>query len=495
MLKKIIFLDKVKNHLNAFISKSFFEKCDIISFGFLFLFFVDCSFSGGGKYLSFGPISFRMAVAAAAFIFAIPKIILNIKKYIKTPIFYMFFAFLLYLIFSAIKGIIANNNTAVLISDIKGFMWLFTVPVLIVTVDNKKKFDGILNAILIGAFIQAAIVLVIHFGSCLLDNGISYFYQPALDMQIGIINFISNNVYRIFMSSSPYMIAACGIVFFKQLKSEQLKIKYILAISLFLCCIILSFTRSLFGCVFVVFACVISAVLIFYRSKIKIMIKALVCILLSTLVCISLLEFVFDASYLNFAISRTFGTPIKSSVVVTLKYKIKDIIQNDIFGSDDYSGLDTSEDEKPNKDNLTEDEIAAQEHYINNTNISDNIREITKKELKELIVKSPFIGNGLGACSKTRNGPDEYFYYDILARMGIIGLLLYVAPFIYILIYVIKKKSLASANISIVSVICGAIGFWAITWFNPWMNAVLGIAIYALCCSIIEVLKKDSFKI
>ena len=50
-------------------------------------------------------------------------------------------------------------------------------------------------------------------------------------------------------------------------------------------------------------------------------------------------------------------------------------------------------------------------------------------------------------------------------------------------------------HVSVVALLCGAMGFWAVTWFNPWMNAVLGIAIYALSCSVVEVLKFDNSKI
>ena len=483
VIKKITFLDIAKDKLKNFSSKSFLEKCDIVSFVLLFVFFIDCSFAGGGKYLEIGPISFRMLVAGAALLFAIPKFVLNIKKYVKNPIFYMFFAFLIYLIFSAVIGIKAQNNMEVLISDIKGFMWLFTVPALIITVDNKERFIGILNAIVIGAFIQAVIVLTVHFVCCIINDGIKYFYQPLIDLQIGTVSVISDNVFRIFTRSSPYMILACAIVLFKQLSQDKLKAKYLISIVLFLFCILLSFTRSLFGCVFIVFACMFVAVFVFYRDKIKIMIKSFVCVALSTLLLVCVMEFAFDASYLNFAISRTLGTPVKQSVVVAVKHKIKNIDWKSIFSS---TGQDF--------DSLIEDEenqeLEEQQNYINATEGSDNLRAVTKSELKALIIKSPIIGNGLGACSQTRNGPDEYFYYDVLARMGIIGLLLYVAPFIYVCIYVLKKKDLISVNMGPITLLCGVIGFWAVTWFNPWMNAVLGIAVYSLSCSIVEVFKK-----
>lgn len=32
-----------------------------------------------------------------------------------------------------------------------------------------------------------------------------------------------------------------------------------------------------------------------------------------------------------------------------------------------------------------------------------------------------------------------------------------------------------------VVILCGMAGFWAVTYFNPWMHAALGIAAYAIC--------------
>ena len=499
MVKKFLFLNTVKENITNFKKQSFLGKCDIVSFVLLFLFFVDCAFSGGGKYLQIGPVSFRMIVAGAAFIFAIPKLITNIKKYIRNPLLYMFSAFLVYLAFSAVVGIKANNNMGVLLSDLKGFMWLFTVPSLIITVDSKKRFEYILNAIVLGAFIQATMVLTIHFVSCIFKNGFWLFYETLIEQQFGILDLISYRIFRIFMRSSPYMILACSIIFFKQLKQDKLKIKYILSIALFLVCILLSFTRSLFGGVSVVFVCIIFAVVIFYRFKIKLMIKTLFCVALSVLLCVGVMEFVFDAAYLNFAISRTFGVPVKQSIIVSTKYKIKNIDWKSVLGlvgSSDSGDSDT-EDEYPYEFD-TEDEypyefdIESQQNYINNTEASDSLRAITKRELKALIIKKPIFGNGLGACSETRGGADEYFYYDMLARMGIIGLLLYMAPFIYICFYILKKKQLAISSYASVALICGVIGFWAVTWYNPWMNAALGIAVYSLSCSTIEVYKNKN---
>ena len=91
----------------------------------------------------------------------------------------------------------------------------------------------------------------------------------------------------------------------------------------------------------------------------------------------------------------------------------------------------------------------------------------------------------MGASAPSReSGLDEYFYLDVLARMGIVGLVLYVLPFAYIVIVGLKKRKELTVFDDGCSAVCGMVGFWAITWFNPWMNAVLGIACYALCMTI-----------
>ena len=92
-MKKDTLLDKIKENVNKFNNLSFTGKCDVISFVLLFLFFIDCAFSGGGKYLSVGSLSIRMILAGTALVFAIPKLILNIKKYIKNRFFICFLLF------------------------------------------------------------------------------------------------------------------------------------------------------------------------------------------------------------------------------------------------------------------------------------------------------------------------------------------------------------------------------------------------------------------
>ena len=38
----------------------------------------------------------------------------------------------------------------------------------------------------------------------------------------------------------------------------------------------------------------------------------------------------------------------------------------------------------------------------------------------------------------------------------------------------------------------GLCTFWVVTWFNPWMNAVLGIAWYAVTLSVPQALEEQN---
>ena len=96
------------------------------------------------------------------------------------------------------------------------------------------------------------------------------------------------------------------------------------------------------------------------------MLKSVGCIILSTLICISFLELAFNATYLNFAISRTLGTPVKTSAVVTLKYKIKYFIENDLFKPDSSSGTHSSDIDEPDEEESKEQEQEQQRKKMEN---------------------------------------------------------------------------------------------------------------------------------
>ena len=111
---------------------------------------------------------------------------------------------------------------------------------------------------------------------------------------------------------------------------------------------------------------------------------------------------------------------------------------------------------------------------------SNETRAATVNGLKEIIREYPLIGRGLGATSADRDGADEYFYLDMLARMGAVGLTLYLLPALLALIRLSNRKKALKEAPETGFIMIGLIGFLIATYFNPWMNASLGIGWDAL---------------
>ena len=128
------------------------------------------------------------------------------------------------------------------------------------------------------------------------------------------------------------------------------------------------------------------------------------------------------------------------------------------------------------------------EDITENTNAT---REQTVRELKERIRTSPLIGHGLGAVVPSRDGQDEYFYHDVLMRCGVIGLLLYLAPAGLALIQLIKsRRTLKEGEEPLI--FAGLVCFLIATYYNPWMNAAVGISWYALTLRSAELKGEES---
>jgi len=482
---------------NRFRLASLYDKCNMISVAALCMFFFGCSFSGGGHYLQIGPLTPRMFFVLVATLAAVPALLKNAGKLIRNPICILVIGFVVYLVICGIRGYKAGNRTNVLVSDLKGFAWLFLVPVLMVILKDRSMIRWILNSIILGSVFQALFVLTVNIVCSVVPNGASILHDPILDSQMGSIGAISERLFRIFTKSSPYMVFTCGLVIFRQTELKKLNLWYVLVFALCMNALLLSFTRSIYGCVFVVFLCAVLVIAIFYRKQFWNSVKFFAIGSALTLILVFAGELAFGGNYLNFAISRTFGTEVQESFAVSLH----NALENALTSGDSADGpaddstdasTDGSDDGFPGDSSTNgDDSLKHQQDYLQITQESDRLREKTQAELMQIIKKNPVFGSGLGASAPCReNGLDEYFYFDILARMGIVGLVLYLLPFGYILYVCIRNKSKLASFTDGSSTICGMVGFWAVTWFNPWMNAVLGIACYALCASVSQNIKE-----
>lgn len=463
--------NRILNMTEEFRRGTFTQRCSQLSFGVLCLFLLECSITGGGRYWEVGPVSVRILLGGLAAVLALPELFRHLGAYLKKPSIWLTLIFVAWLAFCAWLGIRSNNRMDVLITDVKGFMWLFLIPVFVAVVRSRDRLRTLLSWVLAGAVIQAALILAVNAAVVLSDNP-EPLCRWLTARSVGLVDIVSNKLVRVFFKSSPYMIVGCVVVLFRQARAPKLRWRYVLAVALLFNALLLSYTRSLYGALGLTAVLSITAVLILCPAGRK----RVLAFLLAAVVCFGVLvtvqEFVLEGSYLSFAVSRTVGREIPTSWASQLRGRIRGDISDD----------------KPN-----DAEMDRQRSYIEVTEKSDQFRQETQDGLKDCIRRSPIIGCGLGAAAASRDsGVDEYFYLDMLARTGIVGLVLYMLPFGYVVLWCLRRRSLLRECPEGAAVVCGLCTFWVVTWFNPWMNAVLGIAWYAVTLSVPQALEEQN---
>lgn len=463
--------NRILNMTEEFRRGTFTQRCSQLSFGVLCLFLLECSITGGGRYWEVGPVSVRILLGGLAAVLALPELFRHLGAYLKKPSIWLTLIFVVWLAFCAWLGIRSNNRMDVLITDVKGFMWLFLIPVFVAVVRSRDRLRTLLSWVLAGAVIQAALILAVNAAVVLSDNP-EPLCRWLTARSIGLVDIVSNKLVRVFFKSSPYMIVGCVVVLFRQARAPKLRWRYVLAVALLFNALLLSYTRSLYGALGLTAVLSITAVLILCPAGRK----RVLAFLLAAVVCFGVLvtvqEFVLEGSYLSFAVSRTIGQEVPTSWASQLRGRIRGDISDD----------------KPN-----DAEMDRQRSYIEVTEKSDQFRQETQDGLKDCIRRSPIIGCGLGAAAASRDsGVDEYFYLDMLARTGIVGLVLYMLPFGYVVLWCLRRRSLLRECPEGAAVVCGLCTFWVVTWFNPWMNAVLGIAWYAVTLSVPQALEEQN---
>lgn len=463
--------NRILNMTEEFRRGTFTQRCSQLSFGVLCLFLLECSITGGGRYWEVGPVSVRILLGGLAAVLALPELFRHLGAYLKKPSIWLTLIFVAWLAFCAWLGIRSNNRMDVLITDVKGFMWLFLIPVFVAVVRSRDRLRTLLSWVLAGALIQAALILAVNAAVVLSDNP-EPLCRWLTARSIGLVDIVSNKLVRVFFKSSPYMIVGCVVVLFRQARAPKLRWRYVLAVALLFNALLLSYTRSLYGALGLTAVLSITAVLILCPAGRK----RVLAFLLAAVVCFGVLvtvqEFVLEGSYLSFAVSRTIGQEVPTSWASQLRGRIRGDISDD----------------KPN-----DAEMDRQRSYIEVTEKSDQFRQETQDGLKDCIRRSPIIGCGLGAAAASRDsGVDEYFYLDMLARTGIVGLVLYMLPFGYVVLWCLRRRSLLRECPEGAAVVCGLCTFWIVTWFNPWMNAVLGIAWYAVTLSVPQALEEQN---
>ncbi len=486
-----------------------YEVLDKLSMVLLCVLMVDVCILAHLKLFDVAFFGNRMALLLALIIVSIPKMIMNFKNIIKNKFVLMILAFGVWIVFSTILGLVNNNSIKILTIDVKGFFYFVFIPVALCVLDTKERIHTLMKVLMYATIAISAIYLahlIIYLVSYKTFNQLMAF---GMKTKFSIISSVTPKIPRIFIANAMFLLCGCAfpLYFFIEEKDASKKklVQYPLICGLSLFSLMITYTRSVYVGIFVALVGCLATYII--KTPVKTIKRLFAFILVSIatfLVVVGSFNISQKTDYLSFAIARTFGT-ISIQGTGDTNSKTESVVSSNTTESSseptsstvvDNSSTPESSTVTPSSseivnstvvdnsskptDTKLEDEFG---YYLDETKKSDKLRTLTVNELLENIKASPIIGHGLGKGLKVRgNGEslNEYSYLDIMSKTGIIGLVLFVLPALYMVFALLFKKgkkfNMAKIWVSVL------LGFMVFSYFNPYMPCSLGILMY--CCAI-----------
>ena len=468
----------IHNKIVAMMSMTREELCNRLAFGLFCVFMIDCSISGSGRWLMIGKLSFRMYAGFGALLLSVPTVLKKFRKWIRNPMIVILILFSAMVVVSAYIGWKNGNRVNLILSDIKGFGWLFLLVVALSVLTSKERIHFLMKCIVFASVMQALMVIIINVVTSISDEVTNGIFSFLLEKGVGFLSPLGPDVLRIFFRSNLYLIIGLLFIFYFQVVEMKRKF-YFFYSALLGNAIMLTYTRSTYGATLVSFVLMFALYMVSnkdnnFRRSLVINICAVTVL---TVLLLIPQQIIFRTNYIAYGFSRVLSTNLQPSIS-TAKEAMESI---------EEAGIEEAGIEEANGNNSNEDT------YISDTVIRYN----TKKELQAMIKKSPIWGNGLGAAIPSReDGLVEYFYYDILNKMGIIGIGLYLFPVMYMSFSLIVRRNKERNGYQnlLVIVFSGLFVFLSASYFNPYMNAVLGIAYYAMSIGIFNAFSSILYK-
>ena len=116
-----------------------------------------------------------------------------------------------------------------------------------------------------------------------------------------------------------------------------------------------------------------------------------------------------------------------------------------------------------------------------NTASSDIFRITMNRMINKKILEAPLLGSGLGGHIDLRDGVIEMTFQDIIIRIGVVGLIVFMYPYFKMLLKLPQKS-----NYRIIRgiVFCALTAVMIAAYSNPYLITSLGIFLYCLCIRI-----------
>lgn len=441
-------------------SKTIKIVMEMITYISLVLYMFDVVLLGTGELTKSFGIQSRMIFFGISVLAAVVLILLDLKKYLNNKYLISVLVFMVVIFIAAIRGFVGKQNTTILLSDFKGFLNFLIVFPMMAVLYKKNRVISFLKMLSLSLGVVSVLGIILAF-----------YPQMPLEMRRGAYDFfdgynicmiteLTGKVTRIFFNSGSRLFFAgfaLSIVF--SLIENKRKIIWIFIASLDIFGVFISYTRSGYlAFVIGIFAFVV-LILLFYRDFFKTLAIRACFVGGIVVVLIGMVSVAEKVNLVDVAINRCLfaGAEIE----------------------DTNTNVEKPSDNKNDKNNKNDkSELTNKKAEIQNL----AIREQRKTLALENIKKHPLFGGGLGVSNDINDGFIEYFYLDILSKIGFIGFIIFIIPFLFSVFDTIILRDVFCKEQRLLALAAqlGCLFVFVISYFNPCLNSSVGLFMYSL---------------
>lgn len=441
-------------------SKTIKIVMEMITYISLVLYMFDVVLLGTGELTKSFGIPSRMIFFGISVLAAVVLILLDLKKYLNNKYLISVLVFMVVIFIAAIRGFVGKQNTTILLSDFKGFLNFLIVFPMMAVMYKKNRVISFLKMLCLSLGVVSVLGIILAF-----------YLQMPLEMRRGAYDFfdgynicmiteLTGKVTRIFFNSGSRLFFAgfaLSIVFL--LIENKRKIIWIFIASLDIFGVFISYTRSGYlAFVIGIFAFVV-LILLFYRDFFKTLAIRACFVGGIVVVLIGMVSVAEKVNLVDVAINRCLfaGAEIE----------------------DTNTNVEKPSDNKNDKNNKNDkSELTNKKAEIQNL----AIREQRKTLALENIKKHPLFGGGLGVSNDINDGFIEYFYLDILSKIGFIGFIIFIIPFLFSVFDTIILRDVFCKEQRLLALAAqlGCLFVFVISYFNPCLNSSVGLFMYSL---------------
>ena len=441
-------------------SKTIKIVMEMITYISLVLYMFDVVLLGTGELTKSFGIQSRMIFFGISVLAAVVLILLDLKKYLNNKYLISVLVFMVVIFIAAIRGFVGKQNTTILLSDFKGFLNFLIVFPMMAVLYKKNRVISFLKMLSLSLGVVSVLGIILAF-----------YLQMPLEMRRGAYDFfdgynicmiteLTGKVTRIFFNSGSRLFFAgfaLSIVF--SLIENKRKIIWIFIASLDIFGVFISYTRSGYLAFAIGIFAFVVLILLFYRDFFKTLAIRACFVGGIVVVLIGMVSVAEKVNLVDVAINRCLfaGAEIE----------------------DTNTNVEKPSDNKNDKNNKNDkSELTNKKAEIQNL----AIREQRKTLALENIKKHPLFGGGLGVSNDINDGFIEYFYLDILSKIGFIGFIIFIIPFLFSVFDTIILRDVFCKEQRLLALAAqlGCLFVFVISYFNPCLNSSVGLFMYSL---------------